>query len=152
MFKTKHLNLFLLCVSVCGCECVSVCVCVFAGTANYPSYKYKSPILHWVSGWLQCRHNWFQMVTQIFQCCRACVREKAAGERESWRKRGRKGWVTAVDKYRVSAGINKETLNVSFDLRFYPLWKLLTFIFFLKWELRRFVHYTFRIKKIAVIL
>lgn len=43
--------------------------------ANYPCYKYKIPIRHCVSGWLQRRHNWFQMVTQVLfaHCKRLCV-------------------------------------------------------------------------------
>ena len=76
---------------VCACY---VCVCVRLSVANYPSYKYKIPIRHWVSGWLQRRHNWFQMVTQIFLSVlqrrhTACVWEKAAGESEAER-RGKK--------------------------------------------------------------
>lgn len=38
----------------------SVCMCVCV--ANYPGYKYKSPIRHRVFGWLLHHPNWFQMV------------------------------------------------------------------------------------------
>lgn len=78
--KCLFLCTFLCCVCVCNvCACLSV--------ANYPSYKYKIPIRHWVSGWLQRRHNWFQMVTQIFLSRlqhhhTGCVWEKATGESE----------------------------------------------------------------------
>lgn len=74
-----------LCTVLC-CVCVyNVCACL--SVANYPSYKYKIPIRHWVSGWLQRRHNWFQMVTQIFLSRlqhhhTGCVWEKATGESE----------------------------------------------------------------------
>lgn len=113
------LKCLFLCTSLCYvCACY-VCVCL--SVANYPSYKYKIPIRHWVSGWLQRRHNWFQMVTQIFLSLlqrhhTACVWEKAAGESEV--ERGKKRWVTGVNKYRASTGINKQTLNVSFVLKF----------------------------------
>lgn len=109
-----------LCTVLC-CVCVyNVCACL--SVANYPSYKYKIPIRHWVSGWLQRRHNWFQMVTQIFLSRlqhhhTGCVWEKATGESEveSGKKKRR---VTGVNKYRGSTGINKQTLNVSFVLKF----------------------------------
>lgn len=88
-------------------------VCVCLSVANYPSYKYKIPIRHWVSGWLQRRYNWFQMVTQIFLSLlqRLCVRESRRGERERERA---KRWVTGVNKYWARTGINKQTLNVPF--------------------------------------
>lgn len=77
-------NCLLLCTSS---SCVCVCVCL--SVANYPCYKYKIPIRHCVSGWLQRRHNWFQMVTQIFPSLqRLCVRESRRGEPVGGRKAG----------------------------------------------------------------
>lgn len=78
--------------------CMCVCVCV----ANYPGYKYKSPIRHRVFGWLLHHPNWFQMVPQISLLGTApshslCVREKPqgrankGGKKDEWQFRSKYG-------------------------------------------------------------